>query len=61
MSAFQEEIALAQGQIVAAMQYQDPNLKESEMRKALPKMQQLTMQADDIEPQPTEDQDRDQH
>ena len=54
----QERIALAQGQIVAAMQCQDPQLRESEMRKALQKMQQLSMQSeDDIEPQPTEAQD----
>ena len=57
MRDLQERIALAQGQIVAAMQCQDSNLKDSELRKALQQMQQLTMQSDDIEPQPAEAQD----
>ena len=41
MRSLQERIELAQGQIVAAMQCQDPQLEDSEMRKALQQMQQL--------------------
>lgn len=53
----QVRIASAQEKLVAAMQCQDPQLKDSEIRKALQQMQQLSMQSDDIEPEPPESQD----